>query len=54
MTEFWRIAQPFPGTSEQNAIFAEEHGGDGLLFTDSQHHNGDCYAALAIAAKSTK
>ena len=54
MTEFWRIAQPFPGTSEQNAIFAEEHGWDGLLFTDSQHHNGDCYAALAIAAKATK
>ncbi|MBT6278143.1 MAG: LLM class flavin-dependent oxidoreductase [Chromatiales bacterium] len=54
MTEFWTIAYPLPGTPERTAQLAEARGWDGLLFTDSQNHNGDCYAALAIAAKSTK
>ena len=53
MTEFWRTTHPMPGTPERTSQLAEARGWDGLLFTDSQNHNGDCYAALAIAAKST-
>jgi 5,10-methylenetetrahydromethanopterin reductase len=33
---------------------AEAHGWDGLAFTDSQHLNGDVFAALAIAAHATR
>ena len=54
MTEFWTISYPLPGTPKRTAKLAETNGWDGLLFTDSQNHNGDCYAALAIAAQSTK
>ena len=54
MTEFWTLSYPLPGTPERSSLLAEKQGWDGLLFTDSQNHNGDCYAALAIAAKATK
>ena len=54
MTQFWTISYPLPGTPKRTAQLAETNGWDGLLFTDSQNHNGDCYAALAIAAQSTK
>ena len=53
MTEFWTISYPLPGTPEKTARDAEANGWDGVLFTDSQNHNGDCYAALAIAANCT-
>jgi 5,10-methylenetetrahydromethanopterin reductase len=53
MTQFWTISYPLPGTPEQTARTAEARGWDGLLFTDSQNHNGDCYSALAIASKVT-
>ena len=54
MTEFWTISYPLPGTPEKSSQLAEKQGWDGILYTDSQNHNGDCYAALAIAAKATK
>ena len=54
MTKFWTISYPLPGTPEQTARNAEARGWDGLLFTDSQNHNGDCYSALAIATKVTE
>tara|TARA_B100001123_G_scaffold411948_1_gene508656 strand:+ start:149 stop:1186 length:1038 start_codon:yes stop_codon:yes gene_type:complete len=53
MTQFWTISYPLPGTPKRTAQIAEKNGWDGLLFTDSQNHNGDCYSALAIAAQST-
>ncbi|MEE2778577.1 MAG: LLM class flavin-dependent oxidoreductase [Acidobacteriota bacterium] len=53
MTQFWTLSFPLPGTPERTARRAEERGWDGLLFTDSQNFNGDCYSALAIASKAT-
>lgn len=54
MTEYWTIAFPLPGTPARTAERAEAAGWDGLLFTDSQNFNGDCYTALAIAAAVTE
>ena len=53
MTEFWTIAFPRPGTPAKTAKRAESQGWDGLLFTDSQNFNGDCYSALATASQVT-
>ena len=54
MTEFWTLSYPVPGTPRRSARRAEAQGWDGLLFTDSQNFNGDCYAALALAAAVTE
>ncbi|MEE9279035.1 MAG: LLM class flavin-dependent oxidoreductase [Myxococcota bacterium] len=52
--ELWTISFPAPGRVARMARRVEAQGWDGLLFTDSQHHNGDTYAALAIAASVTE
>ena len=53
-TEFWAISFPAPGSAIRTAPRIEAEGWDGLLFTDSQHHNADVYQALAVAATVTE
>ncbi|MCZ6888037.1 MAG: LLM class flavin-dependent oxidoreductase [Gammaproteobacteria bacterium] len=53
-TEFWAISFPAPGSAIRTAQRIEAEGWDGLLFTDSQHHNADVYQALAVAATVTE
>src|ERR1700730_4941904 len=54
MVAFWLGTFPVPGRIAAVAEMAEEHGWDGLAFTDSQNLGGDAFAALAIAAHSTR
>ena len=53
-TEFWVTNFAAPGRAGRIARLYEDAGWDGLLFTDSQHHNGDVYQSLAIASVSTE
>ena len=54
MAEFWQIAFPAPGTSEDNALAAEAAGWDGLFFADTQCLSGDIYSAMCLAARATE
>src|ERR1700730_14424013 len=54
MVAFWLGTFPVPGRIAAVAEMAEEHGWDGLAFTDSQNLGGDVFAALAIAAHCTR
>src|SRR5712691_1437592 len=54
MVAFWLGTFPAPGKVAALAQMAEEHGWDGLAFTDSQNLGGDTFAARAIAAHVTK
>ena len=53
-TEFWVTNFAAPGRAGRIAKRYEDDGWDGMLFTDSQHHNGDVYQSLAIASISTQ
>ena len=53
-TEFWVTNFAAPGRAGRIAKRYEDAGWDGLLFTDSQHHNGDVYQSLAIASVATE
>ena len=53
-TEFWVTNFAAPGRAGRIAKLYEDAGWDGLLFTDSQHHNGDVYQSLALASVATK
>lgn len=53
-TEFWVTNFAAPGGAGRIAKLYEDAGWDGLLFTDSQHHNGDVYQSLAIASVATE
>ena len=54
MVAFWLGTFPIPGRIAQIAEMTEQHGWDGLAFTDSQNLGGDAFAALAIAAHVTR
>jgi 5,10-methylenetetrahydromethanopterin reductase len=54
MVAFWLGTFPVPGRVADLAQLAEDHGWDGLAFTDSQNLGGDVFAALAIAAQVTR
>jgi 5,10-methylenetetrahydromethanopterin reductase len=54
MVAFWLGTFPIPGRTRELALMAEEHGWDGLAFTDSQNLGGDAFAGLAIAAQNTR
>ena len=58
--EFWTMGASRPGgpdsevfNSTRQAVHAEEVGYDGLVYTDSQNLGGDCYVAMALAARAT-
>ena len=53
-TEFWVTNFAAPGRAGRIARRYEDDGWDGMLFTDSQHHNGDVYQSLAIASVATE
>ena len=53
-TEFWVTSFAAPGRAGRIAKRIEDAGWDGLLFTDSQHHNGDVYQSLALASVATQ
>ena len=53
-TEFWVTNFAAPGHAARIAKLYEDAGWDGLLFTDSQHHNGDVYQSLALASVATE
>ena len=53
-TEFWVTNFAAPGRAGRIAKMYEDAGWDGILFTDSQHHNGDVYQSLAIASVATE
>ncbi len=53
MTDFWTVAFPMPGQSEQSARRAEEAGWDGLYFPDTQCLAGDIYSAMCLASRAT-
>ena len=53
-TEFWVTNFAAPGRAGRIAKLYEDAGWDGLLFTDSQHHNGDVYQSLALASAATE
>ena len=53
-TEFWVTNFAAPGRAGRIAKLYEDAGWDGLLFTDSQHHNGDVYQSLALASVTTE
>jgi 5,10-methylenetetrahydromethanopterin reductase len=54
MVAFWLGTFPIPGRVRAIAEMAEQHGWDGLAFTDSQNLGSDAFAALAIAAHVTE
>jgi 5,10-methylenetetrahydromethanopterin reductase len=51
--EIWASGAGVPGYSARRAEEVERAGFDGLTFVDSQNLAGDCYVALALAAKAT-
>jgi 5,10-methylenetetrahydromethanopterin reductase len=53
LVELWLGTFPIPGRIRAVSLMAEAHGWDGLALTDSQHLNGDVFAALGIAAHTT-
>ncbi len=53
MPEFWTVAFPMPGQSENAARRSEDAGWDGLFFPDTQCLSGDIYSAMCLAAKAT-
>lgn len=53
MTDFWQVAFPMPGQSENSARRVEAAGWDGLFFPDTQCLAGDIYSAMCLAAKAT-
>ena len=53
MVEVWTTGVGIPGIFARSATRAEEAGYDGITVVDSQNLSGDCYIALALAAKAT-
>jgi 5,10-methylenetetrahydromethanopterin reductase len=51
--EFWTSGAGVPGVGTRRAERAEAAGYDGIVYVDSQNLAGDCYIALALAAKAT-
>lgn len=51
--EFWTSGAGVPGVGTRRAEKAEAAGYDGIVYVDSQNLAGDCYVALALAAKAT-
>lgn len=53
MLEIWTNGVGIPGAAARRAEQAEAAGYDGMTVVDSQNLSGDCYVALALAAKAT-
>ncbi len=51
--EVWTGGAGVPGQSARQAEAAERNGFGGITFVDSQNLAGDCYVALALAARAT-
>jgi len=51
--EIWTSGAGVPGQSARRAEETERAGFAGLSFVDSQNLSGDCYVALALAARAT-
>ena len=51
--ELWTMRVPEVGTVVAQAERAEQHGWDGVTFTDSQNLVGDPFVAVALAADAT-
>src|SRR3954454_13906148 len=49
----WTLGRPNIASIGAFARRSEEDGGDGLLVADSQNLSGDCFTALALAARET-
>ena len=54
MAEYWTSGAGVPIANVRQAERAERAGWDGITYVDSQNLTGDCYIALALAAKSTE
>lgn len=54
MVEIWTNGTGIPGAAARRAVAAEAAGFDGMTVVDSQNLSGDCYIALALAAKATE
>ena len=52
--EFWTSGVGIPTVNVRQASRAEAEGWDGIVYVDSQNLSGDCYIALALAAKATE
>lgn len=52
--ELWTNGAGVPNAGWRRAIQAEEAGYDGITYVDSQNLSGDCYVAMALAAKATE
>ena len=52
--ELWATRIPETGTVVAQAERAEQHGWDGITFTDSQNLVGDPFVAVALAAAATE
>ncbi|MFN0095664.1 MAG: LLM class flavin-dependent oxidoreductase [Dehalococcoidia bacterium] len=52
--EFWTSGVGIPRVNVRQAQQAEEMGFDGIVYVDSQNLSGDCYIAMALAAKATE
>lgn len=53
-TELWTLTVSSPHSIERAARRAEDAGWHGLAVVDSQNLAGDCYVALALAARATE
>ncbi len=51
--EFWTSGTGMPVANVRQALRAEDAGYDGITYVDSQNLAGDCYIALALAARAT-
>lgn len=51
--EFWTSGAGVPRANVRQAARAEAAGLDGIVYVDSQNLTGDCYIALALAARET-
>lgn len=52
--ELWTMRVPEVGTPVRQARRAEEHGWDGITFTDSQNLVADPFVGIALAAEATE
>lgn len=52
--EIWTSGAGVPRANVRQAQRAEEMGFDGIVYVDSQNLSGDCYVAMALAAKVTE
>jgi 5,10-methylenetetrahydromethanopterin reductase len=54
LMEVWTTGLSLPRVAARMATRAEDAGFDGMVVVDSQNLAGDCYVALAMAARETE